>query len=460
MSGNGAAMQINSLEKFTKLYGRIDAILIVNKENIIEYSAMVTEDKAYLQTDDILGKNLFTVYPELSEHNSTHAKVMATGLPVLNQKQTLTEPSGRRHTTMTSTFPIENNGELIGSIDLSVELSDDADEISKKRKLYTADDIVTQNPDMEYMKEKLLKIAKNDSPVMVIGESGTGKELIVEALHSHGRRKKKPFISLNCAAIPDALIESTLFGTVKGSFTGAENKKGLFELADGGTLFLDEVNSMSLELQTKLLKAVEEQRYMKVGAESYTEVDTRLISAMNACPKEVIENGKMRQDLFYRLSVVQLQVPPLRERKEDLTLLVSHFIGLYNKSMGKSVQGISPFAEKVLRDYNWPGNVRELRNVIESAFNLVEGDVIGLPDLPDYLISGSGMLGESNSAERTELNGSLTEIMNRYEKEILEKTLKSATSLNQAAEQLQITRQALKYKIEKLQIDYQGLLKK
>lgn len=356
---------------------------------------------------------------------------------------------------MTSTFPIENNGELIGSIDLSVELPDAADDISQKRSLHTADDIVTQNPDMEYMKEKLLKIAKNDSPVMVIGESGTGKELIVEAIHSHGRRKKRPFISLNCAAIPDALIESTLFGTVKGSFTGAENKKGLFELADGGTLFLDEVNSMSLELQAKLLKAVEEQRYMKVGAESYTEVDTRLISAMNVSPKEAIGSGKMRQDLFYRLSVVQLLVPPLRKRREDISLLSSHFIGQYNKQMGKSVKEVSPFAEKVLQDYSWPGNVRELRNVMESAFNLVEGDVIGLTDLPDYLISGSGMLGESGSAEPS---GSLAEMMNRYEKEILEKTLRNASSLNQAATSLQITRQALKYKIEKLQIDYQTLL--
>ncbi|MCI5687911.1 MAG: sigma 54-interacting transcriptional regulator [Emergencia sp.] len=454
-SKNGAAMQINSLEKFTNLYGRIDAILIVNKENIIEYSAMVTEDKEYLRTDDILGKNLFAVYPELSESNSTHAKVMATGLPVLNQKQNLTEPSGRRHTTMTSTFPIENNGELIGSIDLSVELPDAADDISQKRSLHTADDIVTQNPDMEYMKEKLLKIAKNDSPVMVIGESGTGKELIVEAIHSHGRRKKKPFISLNCAAIPDALIESTLFGTVKGSFTGAENKKGLFELANGGTLFLDEVNSMSLELQAKLLKAVEEQRYMKIGAESYTEVDVRLISAMNISPAEAVESGKMRQDLFYRLSVVQLFVPPLRKRKEDIPLLISYFIGQYNKQMRKSIEGISSFAEKVLQDYGWPGNVRELRNVMESAFNLVEGDVIGLTDLPDYLISESGMLGETSSAE---LSGSLAEMMNRYEKEILEKTLKNASSLNQAAAKLKITRQALKYKIEKLQIDYQALL--
>ncbi len=450
-------MQINSLEKFTKLYGRIDAILIVNRENIIEYSAMVTEDREYLRTDDILGRNLFEVYPELNESNSTHAQVMATGLPVLNQKQTLTEPSGRRHTTMTSTFPIENNGELIGSIDLSVELPDAAKSTEKGRRLHTAADIVTQNPDMEAMKEKLLKIAKNDSPVLVSGESGTGKELIVEAIHSHGRRSKKPFISLNCAAVPDALIESTLFGTVKGSFTGAENKKGLFELADGGTLFLDEVNSMSLELQAKLLKAVEEQRYMKVGAQAYTEVDVRLISAMNISPAEAVALGKMRQDLFYRLSVVQLFVPPLRNRKDDIPLLVSHFIRQYNKQMGKSVKEISLFAEKALLDYSWPGNVRELRNVMESAFNLVDGDTIGLTDLPDYLISESGMLGEGGDAE---VSGSLAEMMNCYEKGILEKTLKGSDSLNQAAARLQITRQALKYKIEKLQIDYKALLGK
>ena len=176
---------------------------------------------------------------------------------------------------------------------------------------------------------------------------------------------------------------------------------------------------------------------------------------MNVSPKEAIGSGKMRQDLFYRLSVVQLLVPPLRKRREDISLLSSHFIGQYNKQMGKSVKEVSPFAEKVLQDYSWPGNVRELRNVMESAFNLVEGDVIGLTDLPDYLISGSGMLGESGSAEPS---GSLAEMMNRYEKEILEKTLRNASSLNQAATSLQITRQALKYKIEKLQIDYQTLL--
>lgn len=254
-----------------------------------------------------MGKNLYEVYPELNESNSTHARVMATGLPVVNQKQTLTEPSGRRHTLLTSTFPIENNGEVIGSIDFSVDLSEQGADVSKERKLYSVDDIVTCDPAMERIKDRILKVAENDSPVMVIGESGTGKELIVEAIHSHSRRRSKPFISLNCAAIPDALIESTLFGTVKGSFTGAKNKKGLFELADKGTLFLDEINSMSMELQAKLLKAVEEQRYMKVGGESYMDVDVRVLSAMNMSPQEAIKSGRLRQDLFYRLSVVCFQ---------------------------------------------------------------------------------------------------------------------------------------------------------
>ncbi len=450
-------MLIQDIGKFTNLHGRIDAILIVNKSNIIEYSAMVTEDRACLRTDDILGKNLYEVYPELNEGNSTHARVMATGLPVVNQKQTLTEPSGRRHTLLTSTFPIENNGEVIGSIDFSVDLSEQGADVSKERKLYSVDDIVTCDPAMERIKDRILKVAENDSPVMVIGESGTGKELIVEAIHSHSRRRSKPFISLNCAAIPDALIESTLFGTVKGSFTGAENKKGLFELADKGTLFLDEINSMSMELQAKLLKAVEEQRYMKVGGESYMDVDVRVLSAMNMSPQEAIKSGRLRQDLFYRLSVVCFQVPPLRERQEDVLLLAAHCLEVFNKKMRRQVSEINDLALKTLQDYWWPGNVRELRNVMESAFNVVEGTAITMTDLPDYLISGSGIIGGGRDMEP---EGSLAEMMNRYEREILIKVLRTSRSLNQAAARLQITRQALKYKIEKLQIDYQKLLLK
>lgn len=449
-------MEINNLDKFTNLYGRIDAILIVNKNNIIEYSAMVTEDKEYLRTDDILGKDLFDVYPELNERNSTHARVMSTGLPVINQKQTLTEPSGRRHTSITSTFPIENGGELIGSIDLSVDLSE-KNSVTQKRKLFCMDDIVTCNDSMNRIKEKLGKIAKNDSPVMVIGESGTGKELIVESIHTHSNRCRQPFISLNCAAVPDALIESTLFGTVKGSFTGAENRKGLFELADKGTLFLDEINSMNIELQAKLLRVVEEQRYMKVGGEHDIEVDVRLVSAMNVSPWEAIEAKKLRQDLFYRLSVVQFLVPPLRKRREDIRPLAEHFVRLYNEKMNKQVSGINDFAMKVLQDHSWPGNVREFKNVMESAFNVVDGQQIRMIDLPDYLIAGSNILGDFDEVDVT---GHLTQMVNEYEKKIIVKVLKSSTSLNNASAKLGITRQTLKYKIEKMHIDYLTLLGK
>lgn len=453
-------MKIGNLDQFTNLYGRIDAILIVNKDNVIEYSAMVTEDREYLRTDDILGKKLFEVYPELNEENSTHAKVMSTGRPVLNQKQTLTEPSGRCRTSITSTFPIENNGELIGSIDLSIDLPQQGIRTIGSQKLFCADDIITGCDSMEKIKEKLQKIAQNDSPVMVIGESGVGKELIIEALHTNSRRCQRPFISLNCAAVPDALIESTLFGTVKGSFTGSENKKGLFELANKGTLFLDEINSMSMELQAKLLKAVEEQQYMKVGGEEYVTVDVRLVSAMNIDPQKAIDSGKLRSDLFYRLSVVQFNVPPLRKRKEDIPLLICHFIKMYNEKMNKHVTHVNDFAMKTLQDHSWPGNVRELRNVIESAFNLVDGTVIRMTDLPDYLISKSYSNYLMGTNEDQETFRPLSEMMDEYERTILIRALKASTSLNNTAAKLQITRQALKYKIEKLQIDYQSLLVK
>ena len=345
---------------------------------------------------------------------------------------------------------------MIGSIDLSVDLSE-KNRVAQKRKLFCMDDIVTCNDSMKLIKEKLEKIAKNDSPVMVIGESGTGKELIVESIHTHSNRCQQPFISLNCAAVPDALIESTLFGTVKGSFTGAENRKGLFELADKGTLFLDEINSMNIELQAKLLRVVEEQRYMKVGGEHDIEVDVRLVSAMNVSPWEAIEAKKLRQDLFYRLSVVQFLVPPLRKRREDIRPLAEHFVRLYNEKMNKQVSGINDFAMKVLQDHSWPGNVREFKNVMESAFNVVDGQQIRMIDLPDYLIAGSNILGDSDEVDVT---GHLTQMVSEYEKKIIVKVLKTSTSLNNASAKLGITRQTLKYKIKKMNIDYLTLLGK
>lgn len=452
-------MIIRDIDKYKSIYDKVDALIIVNEENMILYSAMINDDRTYISTKDVIGQNLYEMYPNLTEENSTHARVMKTGKPVINENQLIVERSGKAYVINTSTFPIEDNGRRIGTFDLSSSLTpkNKNDEKEDRNKLYVLDSIVTENEAMLSIKSKILKVSRNDSPVMVIGESGTGKELIVEAIHSMGSRREKPFISVNCAAIPDALMESTLFGTVKGSFTGAENRKGLFEIADGGTLFLDEINSMNIDLQAKLLKAVEEQKYMKLGGERYVDVDVRVISAVNVDPEEAIKNNSLRSDLFFRLGVVQFFVPPLRERKEDLKPLTEHFINYYNSRMKRQVIGVDEDVRRVFENYPWPGNVREFRNVMESAFNMAEGEYIALSDIPETLAVFSFTRGNTAFPEAGK---SLTSMVNEYEKEIIQQTLRNSGSLSQASSMLKMTRQAVKYKIEKYGIDYKRLLKK
>ena len=452
-------MIIRDIDKYKSIYDKVDALIIVNEENMILYSAMINDDRTYISTKDVIGQNLYEMYPNLTEENSTHARVMKTGKPVINENQLIVERSGKAYVINTSTFLIEDNGRRIGTFDLSSSLTPKSknDEKEDRNKLYVLDSIVTENEAMLSIKSKILKVSRNDSPVMVIGESGPGKELIVEAIHSMGSRRENPFISVNCAAIPDALMESTLFGTVKGSFTGAENRKGLFEIADGGTLFLDEINSMNIDLQAKLLKAVEEQKYMKLGGERYVDVDVRVISAVNVDPEEAIKNNSLRSDLFFRLGVVQFFVPPLRERKEDLKPLTEHFISYYNSRMNRQVMGVDEDVRRVFENYPWPGNVREFRNVMESAFNMAEGEYIALSDIPETLAVFSFTRG---NAAFPEAGKSLTSMMNEYEKEIIQQTLRNSASLSQASSMLKMTRQAVKYKIEKYGIDYKRLLKK
>ena len=452
-------MIIRDIDKYKSIYDKVDALIIVNEENMILYSAMINDDRTYISTKDVIGQNLYEMYPNLTEENSTHARVMKTGKPVINENQLIVERSGKAYVINTSTFPIEDNGRRIGTFDLSSNLTPKSknDEKEDRNNLYVLDSIVTENEAMLSIKSKILKVSRNDSPVMVIGESGTGKELIVEAIHSMGSRREEPFISVNCAAIPDALMESTLFGTVKGSFTGAENRKGLFEIADGGTLFLDEINSMNIDLQAKLLKAVEEQKYMKLGGERYVDVDVRVISAVNVDPEEAIKNNSLRSDLFFRLGVVQFFVPPLRERKEDLKPLTEHFISYYNSKMNRQVIGVDEDVRRVFENYPWPGNVREFRNVMESAFNMAEGEYIALSDIPETLAVFSFTRG---NVAFPEAGKSLTSMMNEYEKEIIQQTLRNSASLSQASSMLKMTRQAVKYKIEKYGIDYKRLLKK
>lgn len=438
-------MIIKDLQFSTKMYGKIDAMLIVNKDCIIEYSAMITDESKQLRAENIIGRNLFDAYPDLEYEKSSHVRVMKSGKPILNELQTLTDLNGRTIQLINSTFPIIHDEKVIGTMDVSV--FPNKVKIDECHKLFEVDDIITKNKQMLKIKEKILKSALTNSAVLIYGDSGTGKELVAQSLHTSSNRASKPFMSLNCAAVPENLLESTVFGTVKGSFTGAENKKGIFEIADGGTIFFDEINSMNIELQAKILKAIEEKRYMKVGGEKYLSTDVRIISAMNINPFDAIKNGKLRKDLFYRLGVVQIEIPPLEKRKEDISELVSYFIKVFNNEMDKNITGIDGIVADILYDYSWPGNVRELKNVIESAFNLSMGGIIKVSDLPEYLLLTNMKDMEQVIEIDEDLN--LNQIVDNFEKDIIIKTLKNTKNVTIAAKKLKITRQSLQYKIDK-----------
>ena len=239
------------------------------------------------------------------------------------------------------------------------------------------------SPSMRKVADLLAKVAPSKAPVVITGESGTGKEVVARAIHSLSPRRDKAFVAINCSAIPATLIESEIFGYEKGAFTGADARRmGCFELADGGTLFLDEIGELPLELQSKFLRVLEEERLRRLGGKSEIEVDVRVLCATNRDLKEEIKAQRFREDLYFRLNVFQVVLPPLRDRREDIPLLVQHFVEKFNQESGKRVSGVDAAAMEILQSYAWPGNIRELRNTVERAVILCEGDVVTREHLP------------------------------------------------------------------------------
>lgn len=246
--------------------------------------------------------------------------------------------------------------------------------------------LIGDSPKMQQVYETIRLTAQSDAPVLIEGESGTGKELIASAFHMYGTRSERPFISINCAAIPQNLIESELFGHKKGAFTGADrDKRGLVEAASGGTLFLDEIAEMPAHLQTKLLRVIQERKLRRLGDEHETEVHFRLVSATNRDTGQAIQDGSLREDLYFRLSTIRIKVPPLRERAEDLSLLARFFLERYGEKYGKPIKDISQAAYLFLLRHDWPGNVRELESVIESAVLFCQGERIVPENLPEHI---------------------------------------------------------------------------
>jgi two-component system response regulator PilR (NtrC family) len=298
------------------------------------------------------------------------------------------------------------------------------------RRLTGLDNIIGQSPKMRAIFDLIQTIAPQTSRVLITGESGTGKELVARAIHENSLRAQAPFITINCGAFPETLLESELFGYMKGAFTGAnENRKGLFEAAHGGTLFMDEIGNMSLTMQVKLYRVLQEGKVRPIGSTEETDVDVRIIAATNKEFEKEIAEGRFREDLYYRLSVIPIQLPALRERREDIPLLARHFLERFRKSMEKPIEGLSPEAVRRLEAYDWPGNVRELENTMERAVALETGSEVSLRVLPDriagYSSSASPGVGASELTfppEGLDFEKEIAETERRYLQSALEKS--------------------------------------
>lgn len=450
------------VEQILNLYNFIDGLMVVDARGIIEYFITYRPDMNTLKESDIVGKHLLEVYPNLTEESSSLLRVLRSGKPVFNEYQTLYACNGQQINAINSTMPIKDGEKIIGAVDVSryVDQPFQRQDITLELKapaevtsLYNLDDIVTSSQKMELIKERIKMVADTDSAVLICGETGTGKELVAQSIHTQSRRSKKRFVSQNCASIPANLLESILFGTVKGSYTGAEDRAGLFEAAQGGTLFLDEINSMEISVQAKLLKAIEEKQITRIGGVRPIPVDVKIISAVNQNPIECIRQGLMREDLFYRLSVVQMNLPPLRERQNDLFFLVNHFIQEYNEKMNRRIIGIDEEVEQLFRTYSWPGNVRELKNVIEGAFNVTARGFIQKKDLPEYLTNALMRSGRRSwldgAADFDDADFSLTKMVEDLEMNLIKEALAQSRSITEAARKLKISKQTLHYKMNK-----------
>jgi nitrogen regulation protein NR(I) len=311
--------------------------------------------------------------------------------------------------------------------------------------------MIGQTLAMKALYEMIDKVADTPSSVLITGESGTGKELIAAALHYKSSRKEQPFIKINCAAIPRELMESELFGHEKGAFTGAvQAKPGRFELADRGTLFLDEIAEIPVEMQVKLLRAIQEHEFERVGGVTTLKVNVRLVAATNRDLLKEVEAGRFREDLYYRLNVVPVALPPLRERKEDIPLLVEHFIAKYNARLGRQVQGIRPEALNLIMNYRWPGNIRELENVTERCILFAEGTEIVAANLPEDLLEKST---PAPAAAQIGQDASMKAIVKQataeLEKDLIVAALaETSGNVTQAAKRLKISRKSLQNKMK------------
>ena len=453
-----------------------DSLILVNPDGIITMINQPFADILGIRASEMIGKHVHLAYP--NSNPSRLPSVMESGKAEVAEPHLL-----NGNNAVVSRYPLYKNGEIIGGLgkilfhDMT-ELSRLAEKFSvyitqpgeeKKRQKanahefkYDCNSIIGHSPAMKALKEKLLRIAQRPSNVLLTGESGTGKELFAHAVHAASKRRYAPFVRVNCAAIPEQLIEAELFGYVDGAFTGARKggQVGKFEQAHTGTIFLDEISEMPSHMQAKMLRVLQEKEVTPLGSTCTRKLDIRVIAATNVALEQQVAEGKFRTDLYYRLNVIALEIPPLRERREDIYFITKHLIDNFNDEFDLKVQGLTDEAWQMLKSYSYPGNIRELRNAIESAFNMTAGPLIEGADLPQYIRQkfGPHFLKPAPTGLAPELldhvgQKPLQEIMEELELQLLKATLEKTGGNKQgAASLLGISRPGLYKKLQKFNL--------
>jgi arginine utilization regulatory protein len=450
-------------ELYEHLLNELDiGIHVINeKGKTIVYNRKMMEIESMDRTE-VLNKSPLEVFAFTENQSSTLIDALKAGKARRNVKQTYFNNKGKEITTINDTFPIIKNGTIKGAIEIVKDITQLKPRM-QENVLHTRDskfvfqDIIGCSPSIQSVIEEAKRASRTSSSVLLVGETGTGKEVFAQSIHNESARSDKPFISQNCAAIPESLMESILFGTKKGAFTGALDKPGLFEEANGGTLLLDEINSLSPHLQAKLLRVLQERAIRRVGDMQQKEVNVRIIATINEDPIEAIANNRLRKDLYYRLSVVTIFLPPLRERKDDIELLVQYFIQKYNALFSLQVEGIDDEVKQFFMQHDWPGNVRELEHIIEGAMNLIENETkITRSHLParfyklvqqeSPMYSPFHTPAASLSAATGTLRDKIDEAEHAYIQKLLEE---NGGNVSKTARMLGISRQSLQYRLRK-----------
>lgn len=464
------------------------AVYIVGEDETIVYLNRAAEELDNLKAENVIGRKLVDVYDDIvfDEHLDSPCIQGIRNGTMFHEENLEWFSKGKVVNALTSTYSIMRDGKRQGLYAICDSITEMKQRIirnsqfrekktykihAKKLKNgthYVFNDIIGNSSVMWNAIETAKRFAAKGMPVMLYGETGTGKEMFAQSIHNASPRYNGPFVAVNCAAIPETLLESTLFGVKRGAFTGAADTVGLFEKADGGTIFLDEINSLPLQLQAKLLRALQEKEIQRVGDNQVRTVNCRIISATNDMPNTLILRGKLREDLFYRLSSGLVVIPPLRSRGDDLDLLTETTLARLNMEYDMFIIGLTPELNALLHAYTWPGNVRELINVLESAYNLTSGNegYLGIEHLPSYVrekmkseaknsreaYSGTVTSARQDSPRMT-VNQNINYMVDQYEKNILDRALRDAEGrLSVCSRTLGISRQALAVKMKKYQL--------